>query len=169
MHPLEDSRRRALLSASALLCTSCLLLLPIAARSSRAVFSERTGAGRELAALQLRAADRVAVPHLRRDPFAADRGASTTDSVQTAAGAPIVGMRVVQGESMGYTVPAAGGTILRAIVRGSGGARALVESSGRAAIVSAGDTLGNTRIVRIDADGVRLADGTQLRVEPGTP
>lgn len=168
MHPLEDRRRRALLSASALLCTSCLLLLPIAARSSRAVFSERSGAGRDLAALQLRAAAPVTVPHLRRDPFAADRGASATDSAQMAP-SPIVGMRVVQGESTGYAVPAAGGTILRAIVRGSGGARALVESSGRATIVSAGDTLGDSRIVRIDADGVRLANGTQLRVESGTP
>ncbi|HZT11829.1 MAG TPA: hypothetical protein VFA29_03455 [Candidatus Baltobacteraceae bacterium] len=171
MQPLEDGPRRALLSTSALLCASSLLLLPIAARSSRPAFRQPAAAAQEYAALQMQPAARVLVPQLRRDPFAADRGFPTVNSAAPAGnGMSIVGMRVVQGESTGYSLPgSSSGTVLRAVVRGSDGARALVEVGGRTAIVSAGDKLGNSRIVRIDAGGVRLADGTQLRVGSETP
>lgn len=64
---------------------------------------------------------------------------------------------------MGIAVPVM--ALVRAIVRGAAGARALVEEGNRTAIVGPGDQLAGSTVSDIDAHGVRLTNGVRLRLE----
>lgn len=57
--------------------------------------------------------------------------------------------------------------IVRAVILGPQ-SRALVETGGAVKVFSLGERIAGATIVRIDRDGIRLADGRLLRIEGGS-
>ncbi len=183
MPPLYDGTRRQLFGLSAALCTIALLLMPLAARSA---FAPNVPTGFRPNALRVAAVATAAkLPSIvvTRDPFVADKSDSQTLATASApAQAPaIVGLRVTQGESMGFALPPNQGagqgfpnalgpqsTIVRAVVTGAS-ARALIEENGDSRIVSIGDAVAGSRVVRIDRTGIGLADGSMVPLAKATP
>ena len=183
--PLHDARRRKLLNVSALLCTIPVLLAPIAGRSSFELASEQAAFNQRFAPTEAPVDATVRPMPPPRDPFVPDR----LSSVPTSAAFPsssnsesVVGMQVTQGESTGIALPANRGAMgtpvadsnlelpsVRAIVTGGGSARALVDDGVHVSVVGVGDVLAGSKIVSIDATGVRLANGMLLTLAEVQP
>jgi hypothetical protein len=153
LQPLDERPRRRMLLLAAVLCAVPMLLLPLAGRSAFEVADERTAFVQRFPqhATPSKTAERAL--NVARDPFVADAPAAVAGGV--------VGMHVVQGASMGISVPDA--PEVRAIVSGSS-PRALIEQSGRVRVVAPGDALSGSTIVRIDGGGLLLKNGTRVRV-----
>lgn len=150
MEPIDDRRRRHLTALAALLCAVPVALAPLAARSSldanrdRAAFGERFV--KPLPPLQWKArAVRVS-----RDPFLADADAAAKPAA-IAAHMPVVQTAFVEAVATGGTP------------------RALVQDGAQARIVGIGDALAGSRVTAIDAEMVRLANGTVLHLVQAVP
>ncbi|HKU66884.1 MAG TPA: hypothetical protein VJP85_03815 [Candidatus Baltobacteraceae bacterium] len=156
MRPLDDRLRRQLFAWSATLCAIPLCLVPLAARSSFEVASERAAFDARFSAPALRLTWNRPPVNVSRDPFVPE--------VRVEAGAPaasgIVGVHVTQGQPIGFAGPAA---VVTAVVTGPS-PRALVDDGARVRVVGIGDVLGSKRIVSIDAVGVHLENGVLLPV-----
>jgi hypothetical protein len=90
-------------------------------------------------------------------------------------------MRVQQGQSMGFVLPAnrgASGTpvqdavfsvpTVRAIVTGAS-SRALIEENGETLVVGIGDVVTGSPIVSVDSSGIRLKNGTVFALTEERP
>lgn len=142
--PLDDAQRKPLLRVGLAACAVSLALLPVAVRSNRELPEERAAAALASASLPPRAPLEDVVA--RRDPFAPDRALT--------APAPAAAARAA-GES-----PAA---IVRALVIGMS-PRAIVETDGGSRVIAPGDVLSHLKVISIDAAGVRLSNGTVLKL-----
>lgn len=145
MRPLRDDRRRGLLAISAILCTTAMLLVPLAARSSFDLAAQPAAAGIPL---------HLAAPPpwksrpivLLRDPFVAEATAKPATGAAAAHLTTSDGIRV-SGVALGPN------------------ARALVEIGGSVRMLGIGDSIAGSSIVSIDASGVRLQSGAFFRLE----
>ena len=110
---------------------------------------------------------------VKRDPF---RVAELANAAARAV-SPIA-MQTGQADDLGVALPpnagagdgtpptenaAEGGAIIRAVITGKR-ARALIEIGGVVQVFAVDDRIGDTRITAIDQNGVRLSDGTSMRL-----
>lgn len=167
MNPIDDLRRRRLFVTSASLCTLSVLLVPVAGRSSIELPSERRASDMRLPLPQIENATPQPAIVIRRDPFAGNRteprGSNAAEAVRAGSNG-VVGLQVVQGHSTGIELPGER-DVVRAVVSGSAGVRALVEDGDRARVVSIGDPLAGSTITSIDAHGIGLRNGAHLPLE----
>ena len=171
MLPIDDRARRRLLTFSAMLCALPAFLAPLAARSSFEISAERAVFNTRLITPRVPVAWNPRPIAIGRDPFIPDdRQDAAPDNANPAlprAGG-VVGMRVVQGQSIGFPLPsnrdvsgmslqdaAFGVPTVRAIVMGTS-ARALVEENGRTRVIGVGDFIAGSRVTAIDRSGVHL-------------
>lgn len=166
MQSLDDRTRRQFLTLSAMLCAIPVFLAPLAGRSSFELASEQAAFNARFNAPQLPPAWNDSPVSIERDPFIADiQETPPPDS-------SVAGMQVVQGQSMGFVLPAnrvASGApnqgaafglpTVRAIVTGLS-AHALIEENARARVVGVGDVVAGSPIAAIEAGGIRLKNGT---------
>ena len=140
---LFDDDRRSLARLAGMMAFGALAVLPLTAQPS--FVASATAEPQPLKEDALLPPARVSFPDyaVQRDPFVAPR-ADLSDPLLQSAG------------SRGASLP-----IVRAIILGTP-ARALIEVGGTMRVVGVGDRLGESAIVRIDADAVTLADGTHL-------
>lgn len=179
LRPLSGADRRALMMWSVALCATSVLLGPLAAQSSGDVTAVEAGSAPVLRTPEL--PQRVGQTSVRliRDPFEPDAplpGHNESNRIGTE-GRGLVGTAVVAGAPMNASLdpsrasrialPADGDTVLAVITGGD--AEALIEQGGRTEIVRVGGFLGGVRIVAITSDGVRLANGSLLRLDEGRP
>lgn len=174
LQPLDDRARRMIRGLSTTLCVLSALLAPIAGLSSMQPMIGHSVSGEELTLSTLPEPDTMRPLRIRRDPFVADPGADsrTAPSAQPAQnGDNLIGMRVVQGDPTGITLPPNAGVWARisAIVSGGGSSRALVEENGQTRVVGVGDMLEGSKVVAIDASGLRLENGVRLVLNPEHP
>lgn len=164
--PLDNSARVHALRIAAALCAVPVLLVPIAARSSRSFVSGDSLPSGTFTHAALPIAGPVPAVRIERDPFAGDPPEPSVPA-SSVTNSTIVGMRVVQGQSTGIAVPQA--AAVRAIATGANGTRALVEEGGETRIVSAGDIIDGSRIVEITAGAVVLSNGVRLQLAQVRP
>jgi hypothetical protein len=170
MKPIDDLRRRRMFALSAALCTFSVLLIPIAGRSSLELPVERATGDTRLTIPSIEDATPEPAIVIARDPFAGNhlRVQQAAGQMQAIGSNGVVGLRVVQGQPTGITLPDAR-DVVRAVVSGATGAHALVEEGDHTKVVSVGDNLAGSTIVGIDAHGIRLRNGTRLPLDGGTP
>ncbi|MGZ3521988.1 MAG: hypothetical protein ACXVAG_13510 [Vulcanimicrobiaceae bacterium] len=156
--PLDEESRARLVRVAVFLCGSALLLAPLAGRGSMEIAQEQAAFGAGLATPQLPASASNPDVWVERDPFA------------PALQSPIEPL------SSGLVPPAntgASGTLLptteagitvRAIVTGAT-SRALIDDGMQTRIVGTGDWVRGSKIVRIDRDGITLANGLSLMLQ----
>jgi hypothetical protein len=146
MFALFDDERRTLLQISGLMCAGACAVLPLTMPPQSFAAQASVEARAPLAAVpSLPAAIAFPPLDLARDPFVPDG-----DPQEAALGAVAAG--AVAGD---------GGASLRAIVLGDD-PRALLETTGDVRVLGIGDSLGDDRIVSIDASGVGLSSGKRL-------
>lgn len=148
MRPLDDRKRRRLLTLSAMLCAAALMLAPLAGRTSFEIAGEYEAFNARFANLQPPQARNDHPVAITRDPFASAR--------TQAAARP-----AMHGQTAGIAS-------VRAVVTGTS-ARALVEINGVTRVVACGDMLVGSRVIAIDAAGVRLQNGTVLPLTGDMP
>jgi hypothetical protein len=184
LQPLDDHRRRRLLTLSAMLCAVPVFLAPLAGRSSFELASEKAAFNTRFSNPSIPVVWNAPPVTVARDPFEPD-GADilkpTGDYPAPPDGANVVGMRVQQGQSMGFVLPAnrgASGTpvqdavfsipTVRAIVTGAS-SRALIEENGETLVVGIGDVVTGSPIVSVDSSGIRLKNGTVFALTEERP
>lgn len=159
MRPLDDARRRRLLTWSALCCAVSLCLAPIAGRSSFELAGERAAFNSRFTTPTLQPIWTPKPVSVARDPFM-----------------PEAGMQVTQGDPLGFALPpnrGAAGTPLQggafetprvtAVVTGAL-PRALIDDGTQVRVVAVGDMLAGSRVIAIDQSGVHLQTGAVLSV-----
>ncbi len=178
MRPIHDVQRRRLLALSAMFCSLPIVLAPLAAQSSFELPTERSAFDARITVpVPPRPAGTKPVV-AARDPFVPDAGAQAQIArVPVPAAEPISGMRVEQGQPLGFALPANAGALgsppagevsgllaVRAIVKGAS-ARALVDEGGAVRVIAVGDALGGSIVTAIDASRIRLKNARVLVLE----
>ena len=103
----------------------------------------------------------------RRDPFAGDpalRAPATPSAAPLGLPAPNVVGAMPPAMRAGSSPPAAEPARVAATVTGTHPLAVIDEPGSTARIVTVGDAVGSSFVLAIDAGGVRLADGTNLRL-----
>ncbi len=169
MRQLDDAHRRRLLTWSAVCCGISLCLAPLAGRSSFELASEQAAFNTRFSTAALQPIWTPKPVSVARDPFIPEVYGVNLPAPQDS----IVGMRVTQGDPIGFTLPAnrgAAGTPLQdgdfapqvtAIVIGPS-PRALIDNGTQVRVVAVGDKLAGSRVTGIDENGVHLQSGVVL-------
>lgn len=148
---LHDEARRALIGFALLACASSASLLPLTATSSPEASAQTIVAGSEVRVSSLPEREEYQPFTIARDPFVPDASAEERGDV-----------RDVSATAASGDLP-----IVRAVILGPQ-SRALVETGGAVRVFGLGDRLAGATIVAIDRNGLRLADGRQLRIAGGS-
>ena len=184
MLPIDDRARRRLLVLSAMLCAIPSSLAPLVARSSFELSAERAAFNARFIVPSIPVAWNPRPVAIGRDPFIPDdRQDDASDNANPAlpGAGGIVGMQVVQGQSIGFPLPsnrdlsgmslqdaAFGVPTVRAVVIGTS-ARALIEENGRARIIGVGDFIAGSRVIAIDRAGVHLKNNLVFALTEDRP
>jgi len=173
---LYDDQRRALSRFATMLACGAAAILPLTAQNTSiagASVPERPSMRMDAVSFS----PQLSFPDysVDRDPFVPDRRIAAEIRVEAAPA------RAGQGDDIGVVLPANAGAsatlpteqdargpgsvaVVRAVVLGDS-PRALVDIDGSVHVVGIGDAVGDAAVVRIDAHGVALSDGSRLPME----
>ncbi len=168
MRALTDDERRGLARVCAVLCTTSLLLMPLASSGSAGIDADQVIVARQAVRdAVLHSLRPEPEPILLRDPFVVPAGEfmPAHDAAEPATAGIPVGMHVTAGTPIASARSrTAFSTRVRAIILGDH-PRALVEIGGIPRVVAPGDRIANALVVRVDALGVKLSNGVDLKLE----
>jgi len=168
LHPLDESTRRKIVACAAFCCAVSLCLAPLAGRTSFELARERRVLAARFRTPELDAPRRDQPVAVARDPFIAERDEDAPNrEVPVAANENVVGMRVMQGQPIGFAV-GYGVPQITAVITGTS-PRALADDGAHVRVIAIGDSLAGSRVVSIDGAGVRLSNGTVLRLAEDRP